>query len=173
MRNEQHTDDASAAPVHPRAARPGTRTARTARAARTLEGVHAAAGFVGRVSELDLPRVRAVIASWHEAVARDPDGWFAAEAAVADAVAGSGRRAEQRVLLMEMADAFCHAVWYRRAARAAAAERFVHATEPSGQYVATLAMLALLVRDLLDPGDFATVYAPFAAVIPAGDLGSL
>jgi hypothetical protein len=52
-----------------------------------------------------------------------------------------------------------------------ALELALRATEPSGQYPATLAMIALLVRDHLDPADFAHLYAPFTDLIPLDELG--
>ncbi len=50
-------------------------------------------------------------------------------------------------------------------------ELHVRATEASGQYLGTLAMLALLVRDHLEPATFARLYRPFAPHIPVAELG--
>ena len=133
----------------------------------TNAALHAAAAFIARIAELELGEVRGFIHGWQRVVAADADRWFAAEAAVADAVLRSGRRAEQRVLLREMADTVTNAVWYRRSPPP---ERATRATEASGQYSATLAMIAVLVRDFLDPRDFAMVYAPFARLIPLETL---
>ena len=77
----------------------------------------------------------------------------------------TGRRAEQKPLLMHVADAFSTIVWHGGGTareREQAPELRVQASEASGQYLATLAMLALLVRDRLEPSAFAMLYQPFA-----------
>lgn len=158
---------------HERGARtplPAPRAPRTARHARTLAAVHAAAGFIVRVAELELGDVRGYIGDWHAAVARDAEAWFEAEAAVAEAVVQSRRQGEQRVLLRQIAETITNAVWYRRARQSITPEHRVGATEASAQYTATLAMLALLARDHLAPRHFSTVYAPFARRIPVAEL---
>ena len=152
-----------------RVAASDVRAPRAARAVRALACVDAAAGFVARLAELDVAAVRAFVHEWHRVVSADADNWFAAEAALGAAVVRSGRRVEQLVLLRAIAETFTNLVWYRRSA--ATPELAVGATEPSGQYAATLAMLALLVRDHLDEREFALVYAPFARLIPAEELG--
>jgi hypothetical protein len=169
MEFEQTRDPGpTATPSHLALARqPGPRAAR---AVRTAGGVDAAADFIGRLAGLTLAEVRRFIGEWHHAVATDADRWFAAEAAVAEAVSRSRRHAEQRVLLRLIADTVTNALWYRHAQTAPGLERRVRATEASGQYAATLAMLALLVRDHLDEGDFAAVYAPFTELIPLEDV---
>jgi pyruvate/2-oxoglutarate dehydrogenase complex dihydrolipoamide acyltransferase (E2) component len=137
-------------------------------------GWDAARRFVGRLARLDHEDAAASIRTWREAMREDGDTWFAAEEAAARALVASGRHAAQKPLLIYIADAFAHRVWYRGrtylASGTAAAELRVGATEASGQYVATVAMLALLVRDHLDPRAFDVLYRPFAALIPAADL---
>ncbi len=138
-------------------------------------GPDAARRFVGRLARLDHDAVSASIWTWREAMRTEGGAWFAAEEAIARAVVASGRHAEQKPLLIYTAEAFAHRVWYRSLAHvapgASAAELRVGATEASGQYVATVAMLALLVRDHLDPRAFELLYRPFAALIPAAELG--
>lgn len=135
-------------------------------------GTRTALKFVGRLAQLDLDAVCAVVASWHQTMRAETDAWFAAEEALGEAVVASGRRAEQEPLLMHVAQAFARAVWYgpegRRAAPAP--ERRVGATEATGQYLATLAMLALLTRDHIEATTFDLLYRPFAAHIPPAEL---
>jgi hypothetical protein len=136
-----------------------------------IAGRGAAARFVGRVAQLDHEAVRDAVAAWRQNMRSAYDTWFAAEDAVAQAIVRSGRHIEQRPLLIHMADAFSQRVWVGRPrVESGAAERVVHATEASGQYLATLAMLAILVRDHLDVATFEQVYQPFAALIPITEL---
>jgi hypothetical protein len=51
-----------------------------------------------------------------------------------------------------------------------APETRVGASEASGHYLATVAMLALLARDHLEPAAFDLLYGPFAARIPPAEL---
>ena len=141
-------------------------------------GPGAARRFVGRVAQLDHGAVHDAVAAWRASMRDDAAAWFAAEEAVARAVVTSGRHHEQRVLLVPLAEAFAYGVWYdgprgrlQRTPGEAAPELRVHATEASGQYAATLAMLALLVRDYLAPATFALLYGPFAPHIPVAELG--
>jgi hypothetical protein len=133
-------------------------------------GVQAASKFVGRVSQLDAAAVRAAVHAWREAMRAESDAWFAAERAVADAVVTAGRTAEQEVLLGHLADAVLRSVWYR-CGIGQTPEARVGATEASGQYIGSIAMLALLVRDHLGAAEFALLYRPFARVIPIDELG--
>ena len=149
-----------------------TRAASGARGVPSSAGVAAATEFVARVAKLDFDDVRGFIRGWHRVVGTDAEAWFAAEAAIAAAVLRSGRQGEQRQLLVRVADVFTHAVWYRLARAGLTPESRIGATEASGQYAATLAMLALLTRDQLSERDFALVYAPFAALIPVEELGA-
>jgi hypothetical protein len=131
--------------------------------------------FVGRVAQLDPDAVRAAVATWRESMRHDLEAWFAAEEAVARAVVAAGRHHEQRPLLMHLAEAFAHYVWYgsgrpRLTPGDAAPELRAQATEASGQYLGTLAMLALLVRDHLAPEAFALLYRPFAILVPLAAL---
>ena len=132
-------------------------------------GVQAASKFIGRVSQLDIGAVKTVVETWHQLMRAESDAWFAAEMAAARAVRESDRAAEQEVLLGHMADCVLNRVWYRPGG--GAPEEHVGATEASGQYVASVAMLALLVRDFLAPRDFALLYAPFARFIPLEAVG--
>jgi hypothetical protein len=142
----------------------------------TIERGHAsvlaASKFVGRVSLLDADALRTAVAIWHNVMRADSDVWFAAERATAEAIVKAGRAAEQEMLIGGLSDHFLRRVWYGgvpgREARTP--ERRVGATEATGQYIATVAMLALLVRDQLAQADFDVLYSPFAQIIRAEEL---
>ncbi len=162
------------------AARPDSAPNASAReAGARLAGVPGVSGpaparmFVGRLAQLDLAAVRAVVADWHQTMREEAGPWLAAEEALAHAVVASGRRDAQRPLLLYVAQAFARAVWYGPEARAGgvAPETRVGASEASGQYVATVATLALLARDHLEPAEFELLYRPFVPFIPLAELG--
>jgi len=44
-------------------------------------------------------------------------------------------------------------------------------TEAGVQYAATLAAIALLVRDVVPAGEFALIYSPFAPIVPIPETG--
>jgi hypothetical protein len=85
-------------------------------------------------------------------------------------VVAAGRRGEPRRLLIDVAGAFACGVWCGAGRARPAPRTRVQATEASGQYLATLAILALLVRDHLEPTVFELLYAPVASLIPPTDL---
>jgi hypothetical protein len=144
-----------------------------ARAEPQAYGPRAAAKFVGRVSQLDAEAVRVAVEMWRQVMRSESDAWFAAERAAAHAVLASSRSPEQKVLVGTLAECVLSRVWYRGGSGnpPKTPERRVGATEASGQYVATVAMLAILVRDHLAATDFALLYRPFATVIPLDGLG--
>ncbi|HUQ83634.1 MAG TPA: hypothetical protein VM076_20950 [Gemmatimonadaceae bacterium] len=127
---------------------------------------------MGRVSLLDADGLRTVVSVWHNVMRAQTDVWFAAERATGEAIVTAGRAVEQEVLIGAISDHFLRRVWYRAAPgqEARTPERRVGATEATGQYVGTLAMLALLVRDQLAQADFDVLYSPFAELIPAEEL---
>lgn len=133
-------------------------------------GVQAASKFVGRVSQLDAAAIRAAVQAWRDVMRSESEGWFAAERAAGNAVLAAGRSAEQQVLLGHLSDAVLRTVWYRGGVGQTPEAR-VGATEASGQYIASIAMLALLVRAHLEAGDFELLYRPFADVVPVEELG--
>ena len=138
----------------------------TARALGTRAGVLSASKFLGRLAQLDLATLGKAVDAWRHAVTSATDAWFEAEGAVAQGVLRSHRHREQEVLLGHMTDLFRRAAWFKREAPGAR----IHSSEAGAQYVATLAMLALLVRDQLREQDFELLYRPFAQVIPTAEL---
>lgn len=134
---------------------------------RARAGLAMAGKFVGRFSQLALADLRAPIERWRRAVSLASTQWFAAESAVATAMRATGRHAEQEILLEQLLLAMRHAGWMRRSD----ALEVVGASEASLQYTATLALLALLLRDRLTAREFALLYSPFASLIPPEELG--
>jgi len=156
----------------PQGRQPTGRTTRPASAARP-HGAGAASKFVGRVSQLDADAVRAVVENWRDIMRRSSEEWFAAEEAAANAVGPAGVIAEQEILLGHLAESVLRGVWYRGGTRepSETLERHVRATEASAQYVASVAMVALLVGDRLPADQFTVLYRPFARLIALEDLG--
>ena len=128
----------------------------------------AALAFVRRLRRLDVGHLEAVGRAWRTIVANDPPGWFAAESAIGRAVRATDRRQAQENLLAELTEVVRRRGWWR----------LDHLTGPDGQglteagvqYAATLAAIALLVRDVAPAQDVELIYGPFAAFIPAAEL---
>jgi hypothetical protein len=138
---------------------------------RDHQNVRAAAKFVGRVAQLDIAAIRAAVATWRAIMRAESDTWFMAEAAAGRAVLATGRSAPQERLLGEVAMAVLHGVWYRRGLLGEEPpETRVDATEASGQYVASVALVAVLVSDELEAAQFELLYLPFALTIPVEEL---
>jgi hypothetical protein len=146
----------------------------TSAATKVVHPVQSALEFVGHVSELDADKIRAAVNEWHQLMRTQSDAWFSAERSAGTGVLASKRTAEQRALLEKIAECVLQRVWYRnaRGQLASTPEERVGSTEASGQYTATIAMLALLVRDYLDAREFELLYRPFAALIPLEQLAS-
>jgi hypothetical protein len=160
---ESHRETDAPRPADARASLPAAVLAEVAENERARDNALAAAKFLGRIAQLELEQLGVAVQAWHSAVGRD---WFAAEDAVAQAVIDSARAAEQEVLLEHIAQLFRSVPWFTPEEPGAR----VNASEPSGQYVTTLAMLALLVRDRLSPAEFELLYRPFATLIPTEEL---
>lgn len=124
----------------------------------------AASKFVGRFAQLDITSLGASIHAWQHSA---DEQWFEAEAQVAKAIGDTRRYSEQEILLSNIAEVFRRASWFRGAEPGAS----IGASDASAQYVGTLAMLALLVRDRLRPEQLELLYRPFAHSIPISELG--
>jgi hypothetical protein len=127
-----------------------------------------AMAFVRRLRRLDVGHLEAVGRAWRTIVANDPPGWFAAESAIGRAVRSTDRQQAQEAVLVELTEVVRRRGWWR----------LDHLTSPDGQglteagvqYAATLAAIALLVRDVAPAQDVELIYGPFAALIPAAEL---
>jgi hypothetical protein len=129
-------------------------------------GMRPAQMFIGRLAQVDLETLGQAIQTWRGAVANHGTAWYAAEGAVAVAMERTGRHDQQRALLRHIGELFLSRSWFTAAAPGAR----IYAAEPAAQYVATLAMLALLVRDSMRSNEFALLYSPFARIIPLHEL---
>jgi hypothetical protein len=129
-------------------------------------GLMSATKFLGRLAQLDLAALGVAIHAWRAAVVASGEAWFAAEESVARAIRNTRRYDEQEVLLRHVTELFRRARWFVPTAPGAR----IRATEASGQYVATTAMLALLVADQIATADFELLYRPFATLIPTAEL---
>jgi hypothetical protein len=119
----------------------------------------AAARLVGAAARLDGAQRAAVAAAWADLLDGGAEAWLAAERAAADAVATVGRTAEHDVLLEQLGAAFRRPLGF--AGAAGAADR-VNETDASAEYVAAVALAAVLVRDGLAAEHFALLYRPLA-----------
>lgn len=161
QRNTDHMNDPNRPVPLPQSESTDSAQSTEPRPARS--GLGAALKFVGRFAGLDVDALGSSIAVWHRSA---DERWFAAEAAVAAAIQHTRRSVEQERLLEEMAEVFRRTKWFWAGEPGAA----VGATEPSAQYVGTLAMLSLLVRDRLSPDQFELLYTPYAGIIPEREL---
>jgi hypothetical protein len=115
--------------------------------------------FLEAIQALTIEQWREVIAAWRTTVT---DAWHDADSAVAAAVTESDRRQAREELLSELEDLTRRIRWNRGDTTGDAAQ----ATERTAQYVASLAALALLVRDRITRRDFDALYSPFMGAVP-------
>ena len=134
---------------------------------RAAPHAEAAARLLGRVAALDANSLRAMVEGWHRLMNAAGEDWLAAEHAVALAVTAAGRDAEQAWLVEQLGVVFPRAPWLAGAPLGAPR---VDATAASAEYVTTVAVRAVLVRDWLPAEDFGLLYAPLAPVMPAEAL---
>jgi hypothetical protein len=123
-----------------------------------------ARAFVDRLGQLDVAELEVVGRTWRTIVAEDPPAWFAAEGSVGLAVQATGRQLMQESLLEELSDVVRRRGWWRLDRIESAEGQAL--TEAGVQYAATLAVIALLVRDVVPAREFELIYSPFVPVIP-------
>jgi len=129
----------------------------------------AATEFIRHLARLDVNDLEAIGRRWRHTVTTDPSGWFAAESAVGRAVHATGRKMAQESLLEALSDVAKRRGWWRIDRIQTTDGRGL--TEAAVQYAATLAVIALLVRDVIAAAEFEVVYAPFAPALPLAELG--
>ena len=123
--------------------------------------------FVHRLGQLDLAELAGIGRTWRSIVAEDPPMWFAAEGSVGLAVRTTGRQLAQESLLEEFSEVVRRRGWWRLDRIESAEGQGL--TEAGVQYAATLAAIALLVRDVVPGREFELIYSPFARVIPLAE----
>jgi hypothetical protein len=123
-----------------------------------------ARAFVERLGQLDIAELEVVGRTWRTVVAADPPAWFAAEGSVGHAVRTTGRQLMQESLLEEFSDVVRRRGWWRLDRIESPEGQAL--TEAGVQYAATLAAIALLVRDVVPAREFELIYSPFVPVVP-------
>jgi hypothetical protein len=115
--------------------------------------------FLEAIQRLTSDEWKEVISAWRSTVT---DAWHDADSAVAAAVAESERRQAREELLSELGDITRRIRWNGGPTTGSSAQT----TESTAHYVASLAALALLVRDRITRRQFDALYLPFMGVIP-------
>jgi hypothetical protein len=115
--------------------------------------------FLEAIQRLTIEQWREVIEAWRTTVT---DEWHDAGSAVAAAVSESDRRRAREELLSELGDLTRRMRWDG----GDGAGDTTQAIESTAQYVASLAALALLVRDRITRREFDALYLPFMGLIP-------
>ena len=121
--------------------------------------------FLTRLQNLPFRDLGRAVQTWRAKVGEE---WHHAEDAVGDAIAATDRHEERQRLLERIYHIFRGSTWFS----SREPDSLVPGSDASAQYVTSAALFALLVCDALRDGDFATMYAPFAAVIPLPELST-
>jgi len=119
--------------------------------------------FLAAIQRLTIEQWREVIEAWRTTVT---DAWHEAGSAVAAAVSESDRRQAQEALLSELGDITRRMRWDR----GDTAGNSTQAIESTAYYVASLAALALFVRDRITRRELDALYLPFMGVIPLATI---
>jgi hypothetical protein len=122
--------------------------------------------FLEALQRLTIGQWREVIEAWRTTVT---DAWHDAGSAVAAAVTESDRRQAREELLSELGDITRRIRWEH----GDTAGNSMQAIESTAHYVASLAALALLVRDRITRRDFDALYLPFMGVIPLATINGV
>ena len=122
--------------------------------------------FLEAIQRLTIEQWREVIEAWRTTVT---DAWHDAGSAVAAAVTESNRRQAREELLSELGDITRRMRWDA----GEAASTWTQPIESTAHYVASLAGLALLVRDRITRGEFDALYLPFTGVIPVATINGV
>jgi hypothetical protein len=128
-----------------------------------------ALAFVDQLGRFDVAELEVIGRTWRTIVAADPPAWFAAEGSVGQAVRTTGRQLMQESLLEELSEVVRRRGWWRLDRIESAEGQGL--TEAGVQYAATLATIALLVRDVVTSLDFELIYSPFVPVVPVPETG--
>ena len=119
--------------------------------------------FLRRLEALEFDELGVAIRIWREELS---DGWHEADQAVATAIRDTNRHHQQEMVLEALYDVFRRAPWFSAEQPGAR----IAASDATAQYVATTALMALLVRDRLAPEHLEVLYRPFSSLIPLAEL---
>jgi hypothetical protein len=120
-------------------------------------------GFLEAIQRLTIGQWREVIDAWRATVT---DAWHDAGSAVDAAVQHGDRRQAREELLSELGDITRRTRWNN----GERAGDTMQAIQSTAHYVASLAALALLVRDRITRQEFDALYHPFMGVIPLATI---
>jgi len=121
--------------------------------------------FLDRLAQFRLEDFEAVVRRWRVTL-RDSDAWYAAEDAVGDAVARTRRDGVMWTVQDRIYEVFRGSTWYEQRPPGTP----VAPSEMAAQYLATTAVVALLVADVLPGAALGVLYAPFRDAIPLAEL---
>lgn len=119
--------------------------------------------FLEAIQTLTIDQWQEVIEAWRSTVT---DAWHDASFAVGAAVTESDRRQAREELLSELGDITRRMRWKDGDRPRDSAQ----AIESTAHYVASLAAVALLVRDRITRREFDALYLPFMGVIPPATI---
>ena len=119
--------------------------------------------FLAGLRALSFPDLGRAVGAWRSKI---DDAWHDAEDAVSRAIADTERHDERQRALEALYEVFRDAPWFSRREPGSR----VPGSDASAQYVATAAMLALLVRDRLEPSQVGVLLAPFEGLIEGDEV---
>ena len=123
--------------------------------------------FLTRLARLSHTEISAAVAAWRDGL-RCTNAWYTAEDEVGDALTVTRRHDEEWRLQEHLYELFRRASW--RLERPVSATT-TETSDAAAQYLASTAAFSLMVADALSVQGLTTLYAPFAEVVPLGELG--
>jgi hypothetical protein len=123
--------------------------------------------FLARLARLSHTEISAAVAAWRDGL-RCTNAWYTAEDEVGDALTATRRHDEEWRLQEHLYELFRRASW--RLERPVSPTT-TETSDAAAQYLASTAAFALMVADALSVQGLTTLYAPFAEVVPLGELG--
>lgn len=123
--------------------------------------------FLARLARLNHTEISAAVAAWRDGL-RCTNAWYTAEDEVGDALTVTRRHDEEWRLQEHLYELFRRASW--RLERPVSPTT-TETSDAAAQYLASTAAFALMVADALSVQGLTTLYAPFAEVVPLGELG--
>ena len=123
--------------------------------------------FLARLARLNHTEISAAVAALRDGL-RCTNAWYTAEDEVGEALTATRRHDEEWRLQEHLYELFRRASW--RIERPVSPTT-TETSDAAAQYLASTAAFALMVSDALPVQGLTTLYAPFAEVVPLGELG--